>query len=152
MKGAKIMRRSDLITGILFSTIGIVFFAMACTDIPLQSLFCGLAGAGIGPGVMMISKYVYWSHPDRKTKYTDKLEAEKIKMHDEREEMLRGKTACFLHAYTLVVIGIYCIIFQVLEKLMIIENSRVFIIYLGILFFSEILLYRWIFKQYEKKY
>ena len=146
------MKRSELITGILFSTMGIIFFAMACMDTPLQSLFCGLAGAGIGPGVMMISKYVYWSHPDRKTKYTDKLEAEKIEMHDERKEMLRGKTACFLHAYTLLVTGMSCIIFQVLEKLMIIENSRVFIIYLGILFFSEILLSRWLFKQLEKKY
>lgn len=146
------MKRSDLITGILFLTIGILFFAMACIDTPLQSLCCGLAGAGMGPGIMMISKYVYWSNPDRKTNYANKLEAEKIEMHDERKEMLRGKTACFLHAYTLVVIGISCIIFQVLGKFMIIENSRIFIIYLGILFFSELLLSWWIFKKLEKKY
>ena len=146
------MRKSDLMTGVIFSMVGIIFFAIACVDTPLQSLFCGLAGAGIGPGIMMLLKYAYWSNPDRKTKYAEKLEEEKIEMHDERKEMIRGKTACFLHAYTLVVLGISTIIFQVLEKLMIIGNSRIFIIYLGILFFSEIFLSRWIFKRLEKKY
>lgn len=146
------MKRHDLITGIIFSAVGILFFSMACIDTPLQSLFCGLAGAGIGPGIMMIIKYFYWSQPDRKSKYAEKLETETIEMHDERNEMLRGKTARYLHAYTLVVVGISVIVFQVLQNLMFVENNRIFIIYLGILFFSEIFLSRLIFKWLEKKY
>lgn len=45
-------------------------------------IFCGLAGAGIMPGIMMLLKYAYWSNPDRKTKYAEKPEEEKIEMHD----------------------------------------------------------------------
>lgn len=101
---------------------------------------------------MMIIKYFYWSQPDRKSKYAEKLETETIEMHDERNEMLHGKTARYLHAYTLVVVGISVIVFQVLQNLMFVENNRIFIIYLGILFFSEIFLSRLIFKWLEKKY
>jgi len=146
------MRKTDFMTGIFFVAAGIVFFAIGCIDTPLQSLFCGLAGAGLGPGAMMISKYVYWSHPDRKAKYAEKLETEKIELHDERKEMLRGKAARYLHAYTLAVVGMSVIIFHVLEKFKVFGNCRIFIVYLGMLFFSELFLSRWIFRQLEKKY
>lgn len=146
------MKRSNLITGIIYFTAGLLFFALSCMDTPLQSLFCGLAGAGIAPGFIMIYKYIYWSRPDRRPAYQEKMETEKIELHDERKEMLRGKTARYMYAYTLLIIGVSVIIFQILSSLTVIEGGRVVIIYLGALFFSELFLSKWIFRKLERKY
>ena len=80
------------------------------------------------------------------------LETEKIELHDERKEMLRGKTARYMYAYTLLIIGVSVIIFQILSSLTVIEGGRVVIIYLGALFFSELFLSKWIFRKLERKY
>ena len=40
-------------------------------------------GAGIGPGITMICKYVYWSKPENKVRYNEKVKIEKIEMVDE---------------------------------------------------------------------
>lgn len=146
------MKKNDLFCGILFTAAGILFLMLACRDTALQSLFCGLAGAGIGPGLMMIGKYAYWSRPEHRERYEEKLEEDRIEMRDERKEMLRGKTARYLYAFTLVVLGLSSVMFQIFEKVGMVEDSKIFIVYLGILFWAELLLSRWIFRRLEKKY
>lgn len=152
MKGEVIMKKSNLAVGIIFAVAGIAFFIMAGFDTPFQSLLCGFGGAGLGPGIMMISKYIYWSQPKNKERYDEKLNEEAIEMHDERKEALRGKTARYMYAYTLVIVGISIMVFQILDKLITIEDSKIFIIYLGFLFFSELVLSSYIYKRLNKKY
>lgn len=48
--------------------------------------------SSIVPGITMICKYVYWSKPENKVKYNEKVKIEKIKMADERKIMLRDKS------------------------------------------------------------
>ena len=51
------MKKSNLITGIVYLLAGIVFLGTALlTDTKLDGLFFGFAGAGIIPGIMMIFK------------------------------------------------------------------------------------------------
>ncbi len=66
--------------------------------------------------------------------------------------MLRGKTARYLYAYTLLAIGISIVIFDILDKLIVIEGTRIFIIYFVLLFLSEVILSHIIMKWLEKRY
>ena len=146
------MKKSNFICGIIFLAAGMVFLMAARLDTPFQDLFWSFAGAGIAPGVVMMAKYVYWSHPNHQAKYSEKLETETIEMHDERKEMLRGKTARYLYAYRLLAIGISIVIFDILDKLIVIEGTRIFIIYFVLLFLSEVILSHIIMKWLEKRY
>ena len=58
------MKKSHLITGIVYVLVGIVFLIAALfTETKINSLLFGFAGACIGPGILMICKYFYWSSP-----------------------------------------------------------------------------------------
>ncbi len=84
-----ISMKKNLVYGILYLTAGILFIGM-CFIFPHISLFAGFAGATIGPGLLMIYKHHYWSK--RPDEYVEKLESDNIELHDERKEMVRGKT------------------------------------------------------------
>ena len=58
MKGAKKMKKSNLVCGIVYTLAGVMFLIAALlTDTKLDSILFGLAGAGIAPGLLMIYKY-----------------------------------------------------------------------------------------------
>ena len=64
------MKRSMLYTGIGYLCAGAAFLALAlATECALTPLFWGLAGGGIGPGAVMVWKYLRWSRPDRREEY-----------------------------------------------------------------------------------
>ena len=53
------MKRSMLYTGIGYLCAGAAFLALAlATECALTPLFWGLAGGGIGPGAVMVWKYL----------------------------------------------------------------------------------------------
>ena len=71
------MKKSHLITGIVYILVGIVFLIAALfTETKIDSLLFGFTGACIGPGILMICKYFYWSSPKNKAIYEEKLEKE----------------------------------------------------------------------------
>lgn len=56
------MKKSNLITGILYVLFGVVCLIVALLiETKLEGILWGFAGAGIFPGIMMICKYFYWS-------------------------------------------------------------------------------------------
>ncbi len=69
---------------------GMVFIAL-CFVYPDISIFFGLAGGCIGPGLIIIYNYNYWKK--RPDEYESKKENEMIEYSDERKEMIRGKSA-----------------------------------------------------------
>ncbi len=77
-------------SGVIYLLFGL-FFLVMCFVYPDISVFFGLAGACIGPGLFMICKYSYWKK--RPNEYTEKKENEAIEFSDERKEMIRGKSA-----------------------------------------------------------
>ncbi len=147
------MKKINLVTGIMYVIGGLLFLSIAIlTNSKLDSLFFGFAGAGIAPGIMMIYKYVYWSSPQNKERYLEKLENEKIERHDELKEKIRGKSAQYAYAAGLFVISFSTVLFNILDSLEIIENGNIFVFYLcGYLLFQIIIgivIFRYLMKKY----
>lgn len=152
MKGVLTMKKSNLYIGICYTVIGLIFLAAAFLNTPLGALFCGFAGGGIGSGVMMICRYVYWTRPQNRKRYEKKLEEDTIEQRDERKELLRGKAARYVFGMTLVVLSLSCILFSILGKLGIIGYSRSFVIYLACLFLFEMIAFQLVYWRLNKKY
>ena len=153
MKGVVKMKKSNLITGIVYLLAGIVFLGTALlTDTKLDGLFFGFAGAGIIPGIMMIFKYCYWSSPKNKERYAEKLENEKIELHDELKEKLRDKSGRYAYTAGLFVIALSMMLFAVLNSLEIVQTGNIIVLVLGGYLVFQIVIGIVIFNHLMKKY
>ena len=86
------MKKSNLITGILYVLFGVVCVIVALlVETKLEGILWGFAGAGIFPGLMMIFKYFYWSSPKNRVRYEERLENERIEIHDELKTKVRNE-------------------------------------------------------------
>lgn len=147
------MKRNDLIVGICYLLVGILCLLVTLfTETPLESLFAGFAGGGIVPGLFMIYKYFYWSHPAHRDAYAEKMARERIELHDELKEKVRGKTAQYLYLLGLVVISLSIVVFTVLGLLGWLENAKVFVAFLFAFLILQVLSGRWIFSRLMKRY
>ena len=132
---------------------GIVFLGTALlTDTKLDGLFFGFAGAGIIPGIMMIFKYCYWSSPKNKERYAEKLENEKIELHDELKEKLRDKSGRYAYTAGLFVIAVSMMLFAVLNSLEIVQTGNIIVLVLGGYLVFQIVIGIVIFNHLMKKY
>lgn len=110
------MKKSILYTGIGYTLLGVISLIIALlTEFKFEGILWGLCGAGIGPGITMICKYVYWSKPENKVRYNEKV---KIEMVDERKVMLRDKSGCITYR---IMIAIYCILIMTFAVLAVFE-------------------------------
>ena len=73
-------------------------------------------------------------------------------MKDERSEVLRGKAARYMYAFTLIFLGLTVVVLQVLENYGIIQGARWVVVFLGLLFFAELILARLIYRWLDKNY
>lgn len=147
------MKKSNLLEGILFILGGVIFLCAALlTDSVLDSLFIGFAAGGICSGVVMTFKYFYWSKPENKERYQEKISNEKIELRDELKTMLRDKSGKCAYVIGLLTVSVSMILFSILGQLEIIENSRLIVLYLGGYLFFQIVTGVVIFNQLLKKY
>ncbi len=147
------MKKSNLVVGILYTLAGIAFFIAALlTHTPLEGLFCGFAGAGIGPGILIIAKYCYWTSPKNQQRYQEKLEQERIELQDELMEKVRGKTAQYVYVLGLCVSSVAILLFAVLDALQIIQSGELLILYLGLYMILQLISGQIIFRHLMKKY
>lgn len=112
------MKKSDIYVGIGYTLFGIVCISIALiTEFKLEGILWGLGGAGIGPGLVMILRFIHWSKPENQTEYKKRLKQEKIEMSDERKIMLRDKSGCITYR---IMLGVFCfliIVFSILSAL-----------------------------------
>lgn len=147
------MKKSHLITGIVYILVGIVFLIAALfTETKIDSLLFGFTGACIGPGILMICKYFYWSSPKNKAIYEEKLEKEQIELHDEMKNLIRCKTAMYLYVAGLCIISFSMVVFSVLDSLDILKNGNIFVFYLAGYMAFQIIGGRVIYKRIMKKF
>lgn len=147
------MKKSNLIFSILYTLGGAALLLVTLlTDSVLDSLLFGFAVAAICSGTVMTCKYFYWSSPKNRERYQEKLAAEKIELHDELKEKLRdkaGKYTCVLGA---IVVSISIVVFSILGKLGLVENSRMIVLYLGGYLLFQIAVSIAIFQYLLKRY
>lgn len=112
------MKKSDIYVGIGYTLFGIACISIALlTEFKLEGILWGLGGAGIGPGVVMILRFIHWSKPELQTEYAKRLKQEQIEMSDERKIMLRDKSGCITYR---IMLGFFCLlilIFSVISTL-----------------------------------
>ena len=99
------MKKSNLITGILYVLFGVACLIVALLiETKLEGILWGFAGAGIFPGIMMICKYFYWSSPENKERYEERLENERIEQHDELKTKIRDRAGRYTYSLGLLVV------------------------------------------------
>lgn len=147
------MKKSNLIVSVLYTLFGAALLLVTLlTDSVFDSMLFGFAAGAICSGIVMTCKYFYWSSPKNTERYQEKLEAERIELHDEMKEKLRdkaGKYTCVLGA---IVISISIIVFSVLGQLGLVDNSRTIVLYLGGYLVFQIVVSIAIFYHLLKKY
>lgn len=147
------MKKSYLVESMTFLFGGLVLLAIALlTDNVLDSLLIGFASGAICVGIAGICRYFYWKVPENAGRYQEKLERERIEMHDELKAKLRDRSGRYAYVLGLGVICISIVIFSILGKLEVISNSRLMVLYLGgYLVFQGVLgsvIYRHLLKKY----
>ena len=147
------MKKSNLITGILYVLFGVVCLIVALLiETKLEGILWGFAGAGIFPRIMMICKYFYWSSPKNKERYEERLENERIEQHDELKTKIRDRSVRYAYGIGLVVICFSILVFSILGALEVIDNARMIILYLSGYLMFQIITGIIIFNKLMKKY
>lgn len=153
MKDVQKMKKSNLITGILYVLFGVACLIVALLiETKLEGILWGFAGAGIFPGIMMICKYFYWSSPENKERYEERLENERIEQHDELKTKIRDRAGRYAYGIGLVVICFSILVFSFLGALEVIDNARMIILYLSGYLMFQIITGIIIFNKLMKKY
>lgn len=147
------MKKSNFTTGLAYTIVGIILLLAAIlTDSRLGSLLFGFAGAGIGPGIYMICKYLYWNRPENKDRYAAHLEQEKIELNDELKVRLRERSGRYAYALGIITVSISLMGFSILGKLELIDFPKVMLLYLSAYLLFQILAGIMIYKHLLKKY
>lgn len=147
------MKRGQLIAGLVYTAAGLGFCLCAIfLDTGLDSLLWGFAGAGIGPGLLIIYKYLYWSRPKRRGRYAQKLEEEAIEHHDERKTMLRDRAARIVFLLNWLVLSAAMVVFSILGQLERISFHRPLVLTLGSLWILQLILYYAVYHALEKRH
>ncbi|MGI6451125.1 MAG: hypothetical protein GX248_07595 [Peptococcaceae bacterium] len=147
------MKKNNLYIGLLYMVFGIVclWFALK-NDNSLSSLLFGFSGAGLIGGLSLIFKYFYWSSSKRKHVYEARLEEEQINLRDELKESLRNLSGRIAYIIILLVITLSIVVFSIIGLLGIME-TKLFVIYLGILwifmYVVGVFVYRILLKKYQ---
>lgn len=147
------MKKGYLIESMMFLFGGAVLLSVALlTDSVLDSLLFGFASGAICIGIVSIIKYFYWSAPKNRERYQEKIANEKIEMQDELNVKLRDKSGRYAYSLGLLVISISIVIFSILGKLGLVDNSRTMVLFLGGYLVFQIAAGMVIFKLLLKKY
>ena len=147
------MKKSNLITGILYVLFGVACLIVALLiETKLEGILWGFAGAGIFPGIMMICKYFYWSSPKNKERYEERLENERIEQHDELKTKIRDRAGRYTYSLGLLVICFSILVFGILGALEVIDNTGMIVLYLSGYLLFQVIVGIVIFNKLMKKY
>lgn len=147
------MKKSNLLVGILYVFAGVAFLCTAIfSETKLDGIFWGFAGAGIFPGIMMICKYFYWSAEKNKARYEERLENERIEMHDELKTKVRDKAGRYTYSIGLVIVSFSILVFGILGALELIDYARAIVLYLSVYLIIQVAVGIVIFNRLMKKY
>lgn len=147
------MKRSYLITGVLYVAAGVLLLAAAAlTENRLGALLFGFGFAGIGPGVVMMRRYWYWTRPERQAQYQERLEAERIELRDELNQKLSDRAGRYAYLAGLGVTALAIVVVSLLTVLEVIPCGRLMVLYLGGYLILQVVLGRVFYRRLRKQY
>ena len=153
MREVQDMKKSNVWVALAYILVGAVFLVLAgLTDTKLDGIFAGMAGGGIGPGVIMLWKYLHYRKPEHAKAYEERLVRERIEQKDELKEMLRGKAARYLHTLNVLFVALSMLVFAVLDSLELVKGGWLIIVYLGGYLALQLIAGTVIFNRLLKKY
>lgn len=132
MKGAFPMKKSNLWWALGFMAAGAALFLTGLLlETRLSSILCGIGGGWFFNGLVQLRRYVKWTRPENAEVYRERLEQQRIDLHDERKEMLRNKAGRYAYVLGLAVCCIAIFVFSILGMLGILEGWRAVVLSLG---------------------
>jgi len=147
------MKKGNLISGILYVLFGLVCLVVAFSiETKLEGILWGFAGAGIFPGILMICKYFYWSAPENRERYAERLENERIEQHDELKTKIRDKAGRYTYSLGLLVVCFSILVFGILGALELIDNARLIVLWLSAYLLFQLIAGIVIFHRLMKRY
>lgn len=148
------MSKNNLKIGIIYVFLGIILaiYSISQVESKLNALLFGFAFALITPGLIMIIKFFYWTRPKNIPRYQEKISQEKIMLHDELQVKFRDKSGRITFLFGLLIGSISIFIFSILNALDIVISNRLFIIYLGLYFILQILIYLITYYKLSRRY
>lgn len=149
MKGAFPMKKSNLWWALGTAAAGAAFFlAGLLWTTRLSSILCGIGGGSLFNGATQLWRYVKWTRPENAAAYRERLEQQRIDLHDERKEMLRNKSGRYAYLLGLAVCCAATFLFSILSALGVLEGWRPLILFLGAYavfqYGAGVVIYRWL--------
>lgn len=147
------MKKSDLFSGLAYLVFGLGLWLWAA-QIPgdAAGLLWGFGGACFGPGVMLVGKYFYWSAPQRRDEYAQKLEEERISLQDELQTQLRDKSGRYAYNLGMGVLAVVLPVIAGLDALGFIGDSRPLVLVLAAYLLFQLVAGWVFFARLSKKY
>lgn len=110
------MKKNNLYVGIIYTVIGLAFLAFALwgPEIRLTPLFWGLGGAGLGPGLLLLCRYIHFSSPKHTPEYKKLVKTAQIQSQDERHIMLQDKSGRICYSIFLYILAGLSLLFTIL--------------------------------------
>lgn len=146
------MKKTQLISGIIYTLLGLALLLAAIFTNTEIGMLYGLGGALTGPGLVMMGKYFYWSRPKNRQRYEERLENERIEMNDELKQKLRDRSGRYAYVLGLVTVSLSIFVIGILEDLGLIGDSRPMILYLAVYLIFQVVAGIVIFNRLLKKY
>ncbi len=107
------MKKSMLYTsiGYILCGLALVCFGIFGPKLTAEGFVFGFAGALLGPGLVMLYKYIHWTRPQHAPRYAERLQEERIKLQDERNIMLRDKSGRIAYLLTFALLSLLIVLF-----------------------------------------
>jgi hypothetical protein len=147
------MKKNLARVGLAFLSVGLVLLSVGVFGAPdrLKSLAWGLAGGAIGPGLLMLGLYFYWSSPSRAALFEEKQRHEGIEARDERKIMLRERAGRAAWLLLMAALAFFVLLFSILNAFSVTVSSRALVfLFCGLLVFGY-LCGAAAYRYYEKK-
>lgn len=146
------MKKTQLISGIIYTLLGLALLLTAIFTNTEIGMLYGLGGALTGPGLVMMGKYFYWSRPQNRQRYEERLDSERIEMNDELKQKLRDRSGRYAYVLGMVTVSLSIFVIGILEDLGLIGDSRPMVLYLAAYLIFQVIAGIAIFNRLLKKY
>ena len=147
------MKKSHLFTGIGYVLAGAALLALSLPmETRLGSLLFGFSFAALASGVVMIGKYCYWTRPENRDRYREKLERENTELRDELNQKLSERSSQYAYVIGLGVTAAAIVVFSLLDALEVIQGGRLMVLYLGAYLVFQVVIGQVIYRRLRRKY